>query len=63
MASLEASRLARNSPDWHQLLFVCRWSDALIADENGFYDLSVSSDRLLAGLGAVLGVRGLARVG
>ena len=52
VASLEVSRLARNSPEWHHLLYVCRWTDTLVADENGFYDLSLSTDRL------VLGVRG-----
>ena len=29
---LEASRLARNSPDWHHLMYVCRWTDTLMAD-------------------------------
>ena len=52
VCSLEASRLARNSPDWHQLLYFCRWTDTLVADEHGVYDLNASSDRL------VLGVRG-----
>lgn len=48
--SLEASRLARNSPDWHHLMYVCRWSDTLIADEKAVYDLSTSADRMVLGL-------------
>lgn len=48
--SLEVSRLARNSPDWHHLMYLCRWTNTLIADEHGIYDLSVSADRMLLGL-------------
>jgi len=47
---LEVSRLARNSPDWHHLMYVCRWTDTLMADEHGVYDLSVSADRMVLGL-------------
>jgi len=50
--SLEASRLARNSPDWHNLIFMCRYTNTLIADETGVYDPSASTDRM------VLGIRG-----
>lgn len=50
--SLEMSRLARNSPDWSHLLYMCRWTGTLIADEHGIYDPGDSSDRM------VLGVRG-----
>ena len=50
--SLEGARLARNGPDWAQLMFLCRWTDTLIADEHGVYDLSNPSDRM------VLGIRG-----
>ena len=50
--SLEVSRLARNSPDWSHLLYMCRWTGTLIADEHGVYDPADSSDRM------VLGVRG-----
>ena len=49
---LEVSRLARNSPDWSHLLYMCRWTGTLIADEHGVYDPSDSADRM------VLGVRG-----
>ena len=52
VVSLEGARLARNGPDWAQLVFLCRWTDTLIADEHGVYDLSDTSDRM------VLGIRG-----
>jgi len=52
VVSLEGARLARNGPDWANLLFLCRWADTLIADEHGVYDLSSTSDRM------VLGIRG-----
>jgi DNA invertase Pin-like site-specific DNA recombinase len=50
--SLEISRLSRNDADWHHLVYMCRWTDTLIADEHGVYDPSSSADRM------VLGVRG-----
>ncbi len=49
---LEVSRLARNSPDWSYLLYMCRYTGTLIADEHGIYDPADSADRM------VLGVRG-----
>ena len=49
---LEMSRLARNNVDWHQLVYLCRWTGTLIADETGIYDPSLSTDRM------VLGIRG-----
>lgn len=52
IASLEVSRLARNSPDWSHLVYVCRWTQTLIVDEHGVYDPSLSADRM------VLGIRG-----
>ena len=36
--ALEVTRLSRNSPDWHHLLYLCRFSDTLIADEHTIYD-------------------------
>ena len=48
--SLEVSRLARNSGDWHQLLEICALTDTLIVDEAGIYDPSQFNDRLLLGL-------------
>lgn len=48
--SLEVSRLARNSPDWHHLMYVCRWTNTLMADEHAVYDLSIGADRMVLGL-------------
>jgi DNA invertase Pin-like site-specific DNA recombinase len=48
--SLEISRLARNSSDWHQLLELCALTDTLILDEDSLYDPSQFNDRLLLGL-------------
>ena len=50
--ALEASRLARNSPDWAQLLYIARFTNTLIVDETGVYDPASSTDRM------VLGIRG-----
>jgi DNA invertase Pin-like site-specific DNA recombinase len=47
---LEVSRLARNSKDWHHLLELCAFADALILDEDGLYDPNDFNDRLLLGL-------------
>ena len=48
--SLELSRLSRNEIDWHQLVYLCRWTDTLIADEHGVYDPGASADRMLLGV-------------
>lgn len=48
--SLEVSRLARNSTEWHKLLEICALTDTLIVDEAGVYDPSQFNDRLLLGL-------------
>ena len=50
--SLEVSRLARNSPDWHHLVYLSRWTDTLITDGETVYDPKLSADRM------VLGIRG-----
>jgi DNA invertase Pin-like site-specific DNA recombinase len=50
--SLEASRLARNSPDWHTLMYMSRFTNTLIADEYGVHDPADATDRM------VLGIRG-----
>jgi DNA invertase Pin-like site-specific DNA recombinase len=50
--SLEASRLARNSPDWCNLIYLSRFTQTLIADGETIYDPAVSADRM------VLGIRG-----
>jgi len=48
--SLEASRLARNNPEWHHLIYLCRWTDTLIGDELGIYNPADANDRLLLGI-------------
>lgn len=48
--ALEASRLARNGRDWHQLIELCGFSGALVIDIEGVYDPRLSNDRLLLGL-------------
>ena len=50
--ALEVTRLSRNSPDWHHLLYLCRFTGTLIADEHTIYDPDHATDRL------VLGIRG-----
>ena len=52
VVALEVTRLSRNSPDWHHLLYLCRFSETLIADEHTVYDPELSGDRM------VLGIRG-----
>jgi DNA invertase Pin-like site-specific DNA recombinase len=48
----EASRLARNGREWHQLLEFCSVSDiaTLIIDHDGVYDPHLPSDRLMLGV-------------
>ncbi|MCA1699015.1 MAG: recombinase family protein [Actinobacteria bacterium] len=48
--SLETSRLARSSADWHQLLDLCALTGTLIADQDGIYSPADFNDRLLLGL-------------
>jgi DNA invertase Pin-like site-specific DNA recombinase len=50
VCSLEVSRFARNSSDWHRLLEICALTDTLILDEEAVYDPSHFNDRLLLGL-------------
>jgi DNA invertase Pin-like site-specific DNA recombinase len=47
---LEASRLARNGRDWHNLLYLCGLADVVIVDPEGIYDPNASNDRLLLGM-------------
>jgi excisionase family DNA binding protein len=47
---LEASRLARNGRDWHNLLHLCGLAEVVIVDPDGVYDPNASNDRLLLGL-------------
>src|SRR5258708_2199527 len=51
---LEASRLARNSSDWHQLIELCGLSHTLLADESAIYDPRDPNDRLLLGVKGTL---------
>jgi DNA invertase Pin-like site-specific DNA recombinase len=48
--SLDASRLARNNRDWHQLLELCGLMNTLIIDADGVSDPRQPNDRLLLGL-------------
>ncbi|MFH1572393.1 MAG: recombinase family protein [Acidobacteriota bacterium] len=48
--SLEASRLARNNRDWHQLVDLCGLTGTLIIDQDGVYEPRQLNDRLLLGL-------------
>jgi len=50
----DASRLARNSPDWAQLFQLCGHFDTLVADDSQVYDLSFPNDRLVIGIKAVI---------
>jgi len=50
VAAREASRFARNNPEWHQLVEVCAVVEALLIDHETVYDPRNSNDRLLLGL-------------
>lgn len=52
--SWDASRLARNSSDWHQLLELCSHFGALIADGESLHDPRLYHDRLLLGLSGMM---------
>ena len=52
--SLDASRLARNNRDWHQLLELCSVFGVLIADGERLYVPRVYRDRLLLGLSGIM---------
>jgi len=52
--SLDASRLARNNHDWHQLLELCSIFGVLIADGERLYDPGAYHDRLLLGLSGIM---------
>lgn len=52
--SFDASRLARNNRDWHQLLELCALFTVLIADGERLYDPGVYHDRLLLGLSGII---------
>jgi DNA invertase Pin-like site-specific DNA recombinase len=52
--SWDASRLARNSGDWHQLLELCGLFGTLLADGERLYDPVSYHDRLLLGLSGMM---------
>ena len=52
--SLDASRLARNNRDWHQLLELCSLFGVVLADGERLYDPGVYHDRLLLGLSGIM---------
>src|SRR3712207_5304465 len=52
--SLDASRLARNNRDWHQLLELCSIFGVLIADGERLHDPGAHHDRLLLGLSGLM---------
>jgi DNA invertase Pin-like site-specific DNA recombinase len=52
--SFDASRLARNNSDWHQLLQLCSMFGVLIADNERLYDPGLYHDRLLLGLSGIM---------
>src|SRR6201982_2681654 len=52
--SLDASRLARNNHDWHQLLELCSLFGVLIADGERVYNPCAYHDRLLLGLSGIM---------
>src|SRR5712692_7146737 len=54
VVSLDASRLARNSSDWHRLLELCGLFQTLIADAERLYDPQAYHDRLLLGLSGIM---------
>jgi DNA invertase Pin-like site-specific DNA recombinase len=48
--SLDASRLARSSADWHRLLEIAALTKTLLADEDNIYDPREPNDRLVLGM-------------
>jgi DNA invertase Pin-like site-specific DNA recombinase len=54
VVSLDASRLARNNRDWHQLLELCSLFGVILADGERLYDPGAYHDRLLLGLSGIM---------
>src|SRR5512134_62546 len=52
--SLDASRLARNNRDWHQLLELCSLFGVILADGERLFDPGAYHDRLLLGLSGIM---------
>jgi DNA invertase Pin-like site-specific DNA recombinase len=51
---IEASRLARNGRDWHQLFELCGLVGTLVIEPDGVYDPRLINDRLLLGLKGIM---------
>ena len=51
VAAREASRFARNSREWQQLVEVCRLVDTLLIDQESVYAPRMSNDRLRGAVG------------
>ncbi len=54
VASIDASRLARNNRDWYHLLELCALFGTVIADGEQLYDPALYHDRLLLGLSGIM---------
>jgi DNA invertase Pin-like site-specific DNA recombinase len=52
--SLDASRLAWNSSDWHKLIELCALFGTLIADGERLYAPRIHADRMLLGLSGMM---------
>lgn len=53
--SLESSRMARDSADWHCLIKLCHLSGTLVIDPDGIYDASDNNDSTLMKIKALMG--------
>ncbi len=53
--SLESSRMARDSADWHCLIKLCHLTGTLVIDPDGVYDASDNNDSTLMKVKALLG--------
>jgi DNA invertase Pin-like site-specific DNA recombinase len=52
--AIEASRLARSSPEWQRLLDLCGVADVVLVDEQTVYDPADPSDRMTLGIKGVM---------
>ncbi len=59
---LDASRLARNTADWFELLRWLRLTDTLVAKDGRVYDLKESDSRLVLGIEGTLSEEDLFRI-
>ncbi len=54
VAAWEASRLARNQPEWQNLIRFCQITGTLVIDESGVYDPTNLDDLMMLGIKATL---------